>query len=39
MELENTKVEDEQVEKEINTILSRFDSEDVLKRLRELYVY
>lgn len=38
MELENTKVEDEQVEKEINTILWRFDSEDVLKRLRELYV-
>lgn len=38
MEIEKTEVSDEQVDSEISVIMSRFDSEDVLKRLKELYV-
>lgn len=38
LELEKIEVKDEEVKKEIDTILARFESEDVLKRLKELYV-
>lgn len=37
-ELEKVEVTDKELNKEIETILSRFESEDVLKRLKELYV-
>lgn len=38
MELEDIKVEDAEMDKEIDTILARFGSEEVLKKLKELYV-
>jgi hypothetical protein len=38
MEIEKTEVSNEQVDSEVSIILGRFDSEDVLKRLKELYV-
>ncbi len=37
-ELEKTEVKDAEMEKEIEKILSKFQAEDVLKRLKELYV-
>lgn len=37
-ELEKTEVADKEMEKEVEKILSKFQAEDVLKRLRELYV-
>ncbi len=37
-ELEKVEVTDEELNKEIDKILSRFESQDVLKRLKELYV-
>lgn len=37
-EIEKVEVTDKELEKEVETILSRFESEDVLKRLKELYV-
>ncbi|MCH2188817.1 trigger factor [Candidatus Gracilibacteria bacterium] len=37
-ELEKIEVTDKELEKEIEQILSRFESEDVLKRLKELYI-
>ncbi|MDD3302879.1 MAG: trigger factor [Candidatus Gracilibacteria bacterium] len=38
MEVEGTKVEDAEMDKEIETIMARFSSEDVVNRLKELYV-
>lgn len=38
MEVEWTKVEDAEMDKEIETIMARFSSEDVVNRLKELYV-
>lgn len=38
MELEDIKVDDNEMQKEIDTITARFWSEDVLARLKELYV-
>lgn len=38
MELEDVKITDAEMDKEIDTILARFGSEDVLKKLKELYV-
>lgn len=38
MELEDIKITDAEMDKEIDTILARFGSEDVLKKLKELYV-
>ena len=37
-ELEKTEIEDDEMEIEIQKILSKFQAEDVLKRLKELYV-
>lgn len=38
MELEDIKITDAEMDKEIDTILARFGSEDVLKKLKELYI-
>ncbi len=38
MELEDIKVEDDEMQKEIETIMARFGSEDVVTRLKELYI-
>lgn len=37
-ELEEVKVEDKEMQKEIDTIISKFQAEDVVSRLKELYV-
>lgn len=38
MELEDIKIDDKEMDKEIEVILARFGSEDVVKKLKELYV-
>jgi len=38
VELEDVKVDDKQVEKEVETIMKRFENPEVLERLKELYV-
>lgn len=37
-ELEDVKVEDKEMQKEIDTIISKFQAKDVVSRLKELYV-
>jgi hypothetical protein len=38
MELEKIEVSEKDIEEEIKTVMSKFQSEDVLKRLKDLYV-
>lgn len=38
MEMETVEVPDEEIEAEVQKILARFESSDVLARLKELYV-
>jgi len=37
-ELEKIEITDEQMQKEVEQVMSRFQAEDVLERLKELYV-
>lgn len=38
LEMEKVEMSDEDMDKEVKQVMSRFESEDVLKRLTELYV-
>jgi hypothetical protein len=38
LETEDTKVDDSEMDKEIEIILTRFGSEEVVNKLKELYV-
>jgi FKBP-type peptidyl-prolyl cis-trans isomerase (trigger factor) len=38
MEMEDIKIDDKEMDKEIETILARFGSDEVVKKLKELYV-
>jgi hypothetical protein len=38
LETEDTKVDDSEMDKEIGDILARFGSEEVVNKLKELYV-
>jgi len=37
-EMENVSVSDEEMQNEVNTIINRFESEDVKKRLKNIYI-